>query len=116
MNKQPFVFPLAAATLAMSIVSTTALAADKAKPETITCEDFLVLDEAVQPGIVYWLNGKSGEVDAIDVDEYDTPVAYVITECQKEKGATVWQKVKQYIHKMKAYVEPTKPANSPAKP
>lgn len=116
MNKHLFVLPLAAATLALSVASTAALAADQAKPETITCEEFLTLDDDVQPGVVYWLNGKSGEVDAIDVEEYDTPVTYVITECQQEKQATVWQTVKQYIEKMKQHMEPTKKAAAPAKP
>ena len=109
MNKHLFVLPLAAATLALSVASTAALAADQAKPETITCEEFLTLDDDVQPGVVYWLNGKSGE-------EYDTPVTYVITECQQEKQATVWQTVKQYIEKMKQHMEPTKKAAAPAKP
>lgn len=55
----------------------------------MTCEDFLVLDEDVQPYVVYWLHGKSGEIESIDIVEYGYPVDYIVTECSKDKQATV---------------------------
>ncbi len=105
MNKGMTVLPLVVTTLALSIATAPALAGKRVKPEKMTCEEFVTLDEAVQPGVVYWLHGKSGEVEAIDVDEYQTPVIYVVTECQKEKQASVWEKIKHYFKK------DTKPAD-----
>jgi len=68
-------------------------AGKQANPDTITCEEFLMLGEDVQPAVVYWLQGNSGEVDAIDIDEYEEPVVYVVTECGAEKSATLKSKV-----------------------
>lgn len=48
--------------------------------------------------MVYWLHGKLGKVEAIDLDEYDVPVAYVVAECQKDKNTTVWKKVEAWLH------------------
>ena len=48
--------------------------------------------------MVYWLHGKLGKVEAIDLDEYDVPVAYVVAECQKAKNTTVWKKVEAWLH------------------
>ena len=94
MNKHRAVLPLIAATLAFSLATAPAFAV---KPEKMTCEDFLVLDEEVQPLVVYWLHGNTDDVDEIDLDEYMRPVAYIITECTKDKKATVWEKLKKYI-------------------
>ncbi len=72
----------------------------------MTCEEFIALDEEVQPVVVYWLHGKSGEIEVIEIDEYQTPVAYAVTECQKEKEATVWDKIKHYFKKDKKSADP----------
>lgn len=86
-----------ATALALSLITAPAFAGNKVKPEKITCEEFLSIDENVQPSVVYWLQGKSGDIDAIDVEEHQRPVAYVVTECYKEKTASVWDKVKDYF-------------------
>ncbi len=91
------VLPLVVSILALSIAGAPAIAGKQVKPEKMTCEEFIALDEEVQPVVVYWLHGKSGEVEAIDVDEYVTPVAYVLTECHKEKQSSVLDKVKHYF-------------------
>ena len=106
MNKHLAALPLVATTLTLSIASAPVFAEKHVKPEEMTCEEFLVLDEEVQPAVIYWLHGKSGEIEAIDVDEYQIPVDYVVTECHKEKKVTVWEKVKNYFHKH------TKPADT----
>jgi hypothetical protein len=97
MNKRLAALPLLVTTLAVSLAASSVFAGKKVKPEEMTCEEFLMLDEDVQPYVVYWLYGSSGEVDMIDVDEYSTPVEYVVAECTKDKKETVGQKVKHWF-------------------
>lgn len=97
MNFRNSALPLVAAALALSIAVAPVFAGKQVKPEKMTCEEFLEIDEEVQPVVVYWLHGKSGEIEAIDIEEYSSPVAYVVTECQKENNASVWEKVKHYF-------------------
>lgn len=97
MNKRYAALPLIATALTLSISAAPAFAGKTVKPDNMTCEEFLTLDDEVQPSVIYWMQGKSGEVDEIDVDEHSRPVAYVVTECYKEKQATVWEKFKHYL-------------------
>lgn len=106
MSKRLRTLPIVLTTLALSMSATTAFAAKHVKPEQMTCEDFLVLDADVQPSVIYWLHGKSGEVDAIDVEDYRRPVDYVVTECYKEKHATVAEKLKHYFEYIKQHMKP----------
>ena len=49
-------------------VSPLALAATTQKPATMTCEEFVVLDDVVKPKVVYWAEGynrKGKPVDAV---------------------------------------------------
>ncbi len=96
--------PVVATALAIAFVAAPVLAGKQTNPEHMTCEEFLELGEEVQPAVVYWLHGKSGKIDAIDIEEYHTPVAYVVAECTKEKQATVWEKVTGYVAQ---HVKPT---------
>ena len=97
MNKRLAALPFVVATLALSLAASPVFAGKKVKPEEMTCEEFLVLDEDVQSYVVYWLHGNSGEVDMIDIDEYSEPVAYVVAECTKDKKETVGQKIKHWF-------------------
>lgn len=67
------------------------------KPAEMTCEEFVVLDEAVKPKVVYWaegFNAKGKPVDAIaDIDETDRVIPMLITECQKTPKASLLKKL-----------------------
>ena len=71
--------------------------ASRCRPQVSTEEPLAVAEETL-PAVVYWLHGKLGKVEAIDLDEYDVPVAYVVAECQKAKNTTVWKKVEAWLH------------------
>lgn len=87
--------------LTVTAVPTVMAAQHKTKPTTMTCEEFLTLDDSVQPGIVYWSEGynKKGQADEVvfDIDSTDELVPVIITECQKTPKASFWQKIKNYF-------------------
>ena len=86
------------------LVSADAASADKLKD--VTCDQFLAMDESQQEHIVYWINGieagssKKG-VDAGDIDgAYDSfgqPIAAVVTACEADKKASLWDKIKEHF-------------------
>lgn len=90
---------IAAAIAAGSIVSPFALAdtvAPRVSPAQLTCADFLAVDDAYKPALVYWISG----VDKLGVRETLTtvvdvakPVAAVVGECQQAPSATLKSKV-----------------------
>ena len=93
-------------TLVLSLAAGPVFAGKKVKPGEMTCNEFLMLDEEQQSYVVSWLQGNSGEIDTIDIEEYSSPVEYVVAECTENKKETVGQKVK---HWFKTH---TKPASS----
>ncbi len=78
--------------------SKTVIAPTKAK-----CEDFLALEERVQPVAAYWVAGhsKSGQVKKGEVDEIflERPVAALIEECKATPTASFYDKAKAWIKK-----------------
>ena len=103
MNKRLSVLPIVVTTLALSIAIVPAFAGKSIDPGKITCEQFLELDQEEQSYVVAYLHGRSGEMDVFNVNEYHRPVAHVVTECYKEKKATVSEKIKNF------FKHPTKP-------
>ena len=78
--------------------------ADKLKD--ITCEQYLAMDAAQQDDIVYWISGadtasSKKEVAAADIevgyDVFGQPVAAVITACEADKKASLWEKIKKHF-------------------
>jgi hypothetical protein len=78
--------------------------ADKIKD--ITCEQFLEMDEAQQDDIVYWIHGvhtasskKAEAAEEVDVgyDVFGRPVAAVVTACEADKKASLWEKIKAHF-------------------
>ena len=91
---------IAAGTLALGTVAH----ADKVK--NITCEQFLAMDEGAQNNIVYWVHGvqvaasdKTVAAEEVDVgfDAFGRPVAEVVTACEGDKKASLWDKVKAHF-------------------
>lgn len=78
--------------------------ADKVK--NITCEQFLAMDEGAQNNIVYWVHGvqvaasdKTVAAEEVDVgfDAFGRPVAEVVTACEGDKKASLWDKIKAHF-------------------
>lgn len=71
------------------------------KPGNMTCKEFLALDDAVKPKIVYWAEGfnkKGKPVDSVvDVDETDKLVPVLVTECTETPKLSFWQKIKAHF-------------------
>lgn len=80
--------------------SPVAFAATSPKPATMTCEEFVVLDDVVKPKVVYWAEGynrKGKPVDAVvDITATDKMVPLLVTECQKTPKAKLMQKIKKH--------------------
>jgi hypothetical protein len=92
---------------AIALLSTLAVAAaaqagQKFKPKQISCEEFLTLDEQVQPRAVYYVAGYNSAgnltADEVETDVLVKPVAVgVLEDCKKEPKATLWSKIKSKL-------------------
>jgi len=67
-------------------------------PSKMKCEDFVAVDSAYQPALVYWVAG----VDHLGIKETDTmvvdtatPVAAIVGECKKSPKASFKSKVRE---------------------
>lgn len=93
----------AGATLKVTATKTHAGAHQKPLA-TMSCEDFVGLDETFQPKAVYWAAayGKNGqpEAEAIGVEGVERVVPFVIEACKKAPKETFWQKVKAELKKL----------------
>ncbi|CAD6560087.1 Acid stress chaperone HdeA [Paraburkholderia hiiakae] len=84
-----------AALVAGLCVSPLALAdsvdpASAGSPAKMSCSDFLAVDDAYKPALVYWVSGvdKLGVSETVTtVVDVATPVAVVVGECQKAPHA-----------------------------
>jgi len=89
----------------LGILLTTG-AASAGKVKDVTCNEFLAMDAAQQNQVAYWMSGVAAgsskkEVDAGEIDVgYDAagePVAAVISDCEGDKTASLWQKIKKHF-------------------
>jgi hypothetical protein len=81
-------------------------AANAVKLKDISCDQFLGMDESQQDDIVYWISGVeaassrnevgAGEVD-VGYDIFGQPVAAVVTACEGDKKASLWDKIKKHF-------------------
>jgi len=66
-------------------------------PAKMKCEDFVAVDVAYQPALVYWVAGVDHlgvlETDTMVVDTA-TPIAAIVAECQKTPKASFKSKVR----------------------
>ena len=71
------------------------------KPTSMTCQDFVALEDVAQPRVVYWSQGfnkDAGAADAVvDIDGTDRLVPVLVQECKATPKLTFWQKIKQYF-------------------
>ena len=86
------------------LLSTGVASADKLKD--VTCDQFLAMDPDNQDDIVYWISGveaasskKEAGADELDVayDAFGKPVAAVVTACEGDRKASLWEKIKSHF-------------------
>ena len=65
---------------------------------SMTCREFLSLDEVTRPKVVYWaegLNHKGNPEDAVvDIDATDRLVPVLVDQCRVAPQASFWDKLK----------------------
>ena len=71
---------------------------------TMTCEDFLGIDDSIKPKMVYWAvaYGKGGKPQSaiLDVEATEKVIPVLIDECKKAPKASFWQKMKAEFKKL----------------
>jgi hypothetical protein len=78
-------------------------AASAPKPTTMTCQEFVSLEDVAQPRLVYWAEGFDRDRDGgvadsvVDIDETDRLVPVLVKECKETPKLTFWQKLKKYL-------------------
>ena len=74
------------------------------KPATLSCEDFLAVDEVSRPAIVYWSEGVNSkgkpEDGVLDIERTNRLVPVLIEDCKKEPQTPFWTKVKVELKKV----------------
>jgi len=67
----------------------------------MSCEEFLAVEDVVQPKLVYWaagFNKDGGATDSVvDITETDRIVPVLVKECKEAPKLTLWQKIKKYF-------------------
>jgi acid stress chaperone HdeA len=87
---------------AVLMTASTLVAAEATTPRkpirAMTCRDFLLIEDAAKPEIVYWVAtfGKSGKPQStvVDVDDTDRIVPVVVEACRQTPDESFWQKVR----------------------
>jgi len=100
---------LAIGIVAAMVVTAPVLAAADARPgrkplRKMSCSDFLLMDDAAKPEIVYWAatysqGGKPGSA-FLDVDDSDRMVPSVIEKCKGAPAEPFWAMVKAEARKV----------------
>ncbi|MGZ4959515.1 MAG: HdeA/HdeB family chaperone [Methylomonas sp.] len=61
--------------------------AEAQKPESMTCDEFVGLDDVVKPKVVYWMDGfnKKGKLtnSVVDIEQTDNLVPTLVTACKE---------------------------------
>lgn len=87
--------------LLLSASLATPVLADTQKPASMTCDEFVVLDDVIKPKVVYWAEGyndKGEPTDAVvDFGATDRLVPVLVDECQKAPKESFWQKLKSHL-------------------
>jgi len=98
MKPRPIVAGLAGAVLMMVSMLASAEASTARKSlRAMTCLDFLQLEDAAKPEMVYWaaIHGPTGKPDIarMDVGDTDKIVPIVVDGCKQTPNESFWRKV-----------------------
>jgi acid stress chaperone HdeA len=81
------------------------------KPGKMTCQDFIVMDDAYKPQMVYWMDGynNKGKLQPEDVVlvGQDETVAALVEECKMTPKKSFAQKVKSFFANRKTPISKT---------
>ncbi|MDX2168616.1 MAG: HdeA/HdeB family chaperone [Deltaproteobacteria bacterium] len=81
-------------------------------PTRLTCEEFVSLDESVQPRAIAWLEGydRARRVtdEAVGEIEVDRQTDVVVLACKENPKVTLWDKIKAHFPGGSKKVAPTK--------
>lgn len=73
----------------------------KVKPTKMTCQEFVELEQTVQPELVYWADGydkarkvKEGVVGEVDLER---DVAVVVVDCKPAPKESLWARMKKHL-------------------
>jgi acid stress chaperone HdeA len=70
----------------------------------MTCHDFLLIEDAAKPEIVYWAatydKGGKPERTVVDVDDTDKIVPVLVEVCKQAPSESFWQKVRAEARKV----------------
>lgn len=95
--------------MAVTLLASAVVAADKKPMSQWKCEEFLALDAQFQPKAVYAATEltKKGKPEAsvFDIDGTEKVIPIVIAECQKTPKESFWAKVKAAWKKVEADVK-----------
>jgi hypothetical protein len=90
------------ASAAMAVTPDTS--AKGIKPATLTCEEFLAVDDITRPQFVYWaegVNSKGKPEDAVlDVERTNRLIPVLIEDCKKAPQTSFLTKVKADLRKI----------------
>ena len=105
MKIRPVTVGIVAAVLMSGAAFALAEARIPRKPlRAMTCHDFLLVEDAAKPEIVYWAATyrKDGKPDrtVIDVDDTDRIVPVVVEVCRQVPHESLWQKVRAETKKL----------------
>jgi hypothetical protein len=102
---------VSAVAIAIAAFAPTA-GAKTVNPPKMTCEEFLALDEDIQPRAVAWLDGYSaaGKLKEQDVGEVevDRQTEDLVVVCKQDPKVTFWDKLKAHFPGGKKKIKPTK--------
>jgi hypothetical protein len=72
----------------------------KVKPTKMTCDEYVALDDSIQPEAVYWAAGYEAGVkkQAVDVVDLERDINVVEIECKQAPKEPFWSKVKKFFH------------------
>ena len=103
------VYTTVALASALSLSTASLAVAAAAHRATMTCQEFLSLDEVTRPKVVYWaegLNHKGKPEDAVvDIDATNRIVPVIVQACQAAPRASLWQKMDAAWHRIEADVK-----------
>jgi acid stress chaperone HdeA len=105
MTARPLATILLAGALVGGFAPTLTDARQARKPlGQMTCEDFLLVDDAAKPEIVYWVASRSEAgtpaKDVPDVDATDSLVPVLVEHCRATPAAPFWHTVKSQSDKL----------------
>jgi acid stress chaperone HdeA len=91
---------------ALSVAGPAHAASKTKQVDKITCEEFLALDPASQERIAFWVDGyvqakNEAEVGTVAFDKFGQPLGALVDECQATPKATLWEKIKAHLHKVR---------------